>query len=310
MNKFVITLPLLALIACSQNISETPSPSEDIIQSKDDIFAINSSLPDFFNCMDENLIPIISAHRGGNPENSILGMANTLAISPAMMEIDVASIADGTLVLMHDDTVNRTTNGTGPIADLSRTKFDALRIVENSKVLSERPPTLEEALTWADGKTILQLDMKRSVDYDDVIAAVKKAGAEKRVLFIAYTLAQAKILHRKMPDAMISVTITDGDKLAKFEDSGIPSNQVLAWTGNSETDEALYKTLDNKGIEVIFGTLGGRNSIDKKIAKAGSYNLYTDFISNGVDILATDTPAAAVSQIRKNGGTLSPAACL
>ena len=97
---------------------------------------------------------------------------------------------------------------------------------------------------------------------------------------------------------MMSVPISN---IADFEvciDKGISPDRLLAWTGNRETNSALYQALDDAGVEVIFGTLGGRSSIDKDIAASGSDDRYQEIISQGVDILATDRPMAAFDVLK------------
>lgn len=62
---------------------------------------------------------LVSAHRGGFttkfPENAIATMAHTLTIAPALLEVDLRRTADGKWILMHDETLDRTTDGTGMV---------------------------------------------------------------------------------------------------------------------------------------------------------------------------------------------------
>ena len=64
---------------------------------------------------------LVSAHRGGPrpglPENSLPAFDHALNYAPALLETDVRRLADGTFVLLHDDTLDRTTTGTGEVAD-------------------------------------------------------------------------------------------------------------------------------------------------------------------------------------------------
>src|SRR5690606_36039451 len=109
----------------------------------------------------------------------------------------IAETRDGVLVLMHDEDVDRTTNGSGLVRDLTLAELQALHLRDDDgRVLDARAPTFREALDWAAGRTILELDVQRGVSYEDVIAEVRAAGAENRVIFITYSDDAAARVHR------------------------------------------------------------------------------------------------------------------
>jgi len=70
-----------------------------------------------------NDVPLISGHRGGTtkgfPENCIAAFENTLRYTPAFFEIDPRLTKDSVIVLMHDPTLERTTNGSGKVSDFT-----------------------------------------------------------------------------------------------------------------------------------------------------------------------------------------------
>lgn len=99
---------------------------------------------------------------------------------------DVRMTRDGHLVMVHDATVDRTTNGRGKVADLTLAQLQALRLRDDmggpSSVLTEhRIPTVEAMLAASAGRIVLNLDIKDAV-HVETIAAVHRAGAEDRVL--------------------------------------------------------------------------------------------------------------------------------
>ncbi|MBD0425595.1 glycerophosphodiester phosphodiesterase family protein [Aquisalinus flavus] len=264
-----------------------------------------TGLNGFFDCLEGEGVTLVAAHRGGTVENSIAGMEMILAEVPALMEVDVNVSADGVLFLMHDDTLERTTTGTGAIADRNWHYISTLTVEGPDGTRYDSPPTLASALAWAEGKTILELDIKRAVDYDDVVAAVKQAGATDRIIYIAYTSAQAEKLHRLHPHAMISATLDDPGDLDLID---VPADRLLGWTGYTEPDTKVFDELNAADVEVIFGTLGGRDSIDNRLAATGAYDYYADLARAGVDIIATDQPIAAYNAMKKAGlKTASPA---
>jgi glycerophosphoryl diester phosphodiesterase len=73
--------------------------------------------------------PLVMAHRGGKglwPENTLYAFEQAVAMGVDVLEMDMHSTADGVLVVMHDDTVDRTTDGTGPVSALTLAELKAL----------------------------------------------------------------------------------------------------------------------------------------------------------------------------------------
>jgi glycerophosphoryl diester phosphodiesterase len=102
------------------------------------------------------LTPVqVIAHRGGAkyaPENTLAAFKNAIAQGADWLEFDVQMTRDGALVVIHDETVDRTTNGTGAVGDLSLEQIKALDAGNGEQV-----PTFEEvvALAKASGTKIL-----------------------------------------------------------------------------------------------------------------------------------------------------------
>ena len=90
--------------------------------------------------------------------------ANTLAQGPLILELDLRRTADGVIVLMHDETLDRTTTGTGDISQMSFADLAQFQLVDNEgEVTPYRIPSLSEVLNWARGRALVQLDVKRTV---------------------------------------------------------------------------------------------------------------------------------------------------
>lgn len=241
-----------------------------------------------------NPVPMVSYHRGGPapgfPENSIEAMRNALSYGYGLMEIDVAQLKDGTLILMHDDTLSRTTTGEGAVRQQTWDDVKDLYLKDNDgKVTSYRIPRLRDVLLWAKGRTIVTLDFKRGVDFAKVAAMVEETGAQDYTAGISYTLDQAITYNRLAPNMPLSIGMSSDDDIAAFDASGIPSDLVLAWTGTRLRDPAFYKKLHARGWRVLVGTLGWRpTSIDNQI-KAGTSDVsYRDIMEMGADVIATD----------------------
>jgi glycerophosphoryl diester phosphodiesterase len=139
---------------------------------------------------------VVIAHRGCHepaprhgfgpaPENGVSALEHCVALRVDMMETDVRETKDGYLVMVHDETVDRTTTGTGKVADLTLAQIKALRLRQNeggrdAPVTAEQVLTLDEMLALAKGRITLNLDVKDAI-YPEVIAAVRAAGAQDRV---------------------------------------------------------------------------------------------------------------------------------
>ncbi|MEX0300603.1 MAG: glycerophosphodiester phosphodiesterase family protein [Kordiimonas sp.] len=289
-----LTLPVLAQ-------ESVPAPENDAVRYVLEI--PKGGLKNFLRWT-PNRIPMISHHRGGPapgyPENAIETMDNALKYGPGLMEIDVMQLKDGTLVLMHDDTLDRTTTGSGEAKKKNWEEIKELRLKDwNGLVTEFRVPTLKQALRWAKGRAILTLDIKRGTDFDKVVKEVVEAGAEDYTAAIAYTHQQALAFHTAAPDMPISISARDVSEIKAIEDSGIPSDRVIAWTGTRLLSPEHYMALHAKGWRVIVGTLGGRDTaIDKQIAASGKNARYLEIFAMGADIIATDRFWAVQQQIR------------
>ncbi|MDH7569811.1 MAG: glycerophosphodiester phosphodiesterase family protein [Armatimonadota bacterium] len=110
---------------------------------------------------------MVIAHRGDSvhaPENTLAAFRRALALGVTDIETDVRAAADGTLLLLHDATVDRTTDGTGPLVSLTSGEVRALDAGSwfAARFAGERIPLLEEALDLCEGRARLHLELKES----------------------------------------------------------------------------------------------------------------------------------------------------
>ncbi len=135
-------------------------------------FAVNLSLISF----SQN--PIIIAHRGASgyaPENTLASFEKAIQMGALIVETDAHQTKDSVVVLMHDLSVDRTTNGKGNIRDLTGDEFEKLVIdwhpslVSSSGVDNKRdtihPPTLEETIQLINGRCKLLIELKKGNSY-------------------------------------------------------------------------------------------------------------------------------------------------
>jgi len=276
--KRVLIAAALALASCGP----TPDGANlDAGGGGDTAVAAPSNLASYFDCLRGGGFTALSAHRGGPApgfaENAIPTFENTLRQAPgSFLEVDIARTADGVLVLMHDDRVERTTTGNGAVAELDMAQLLAFSLEDDEgRRVDARVPTLREALEWADGRTVLELDIKRGVRYEDVISEVDLAGAMRRVVFITYSVEGAARLARLAPQAMMYTTISSVRELDTLERRGVDISRIVAWVGTNTPDAGLVRTLAERGVETRAGMFGeGRD--------------FSNAPRNGVQIVAVD----------------------
>lgn len=275
--KRVLIAAALALAACG------PAPDGAGAAGEPNGRAVSapSNLAGYFDCLRDGGFTAISAHRGGPTsgfaENAIPTFENTLRQAPgSFLEVDIARTADGVLVLMHDDRVERTTTGAGAVSELDMAQLLAFSLEDESgRRTDARVPTLREALDWAEGRAVLELDIKRGVRYEDVIADVEAAGAMSRVVFVTYSVDGAARLARLAPQAMIYTTISNIRELDTLERRDVDLTRIVAWLGTSTPDAGLVRELAERGVESRAGMFGdGRD--------------FSNASRNGVQIVAVD----------------------
>lgn len=293
----LVLLQLIGLLSFSATLAQqsfninTPNPK---------------ALQKFFTWT-ENRIPLVSAHRGGIvdslPENSIAAFAHTNQNTYALIECDVRLSKDSVLVLMHDKTLERTTSGQGNVSDYTWAELQKLYLKDNRGNTTEyRIPTLAQTLTWAKGRVLLTLDIKRGVPANLVVEQIRKYRAESYALVITYNMKDARTYHQLAPEVMQSVTFRSMKDYENFERSGIPYEQIIAFVGVDQFDSKVIQALHKKGVFCILGTM---RETDKQ-AKSRGPNVYKTLINQGIDILATDNPIIARQSIESYLKNKSP----
>lgn len=241
---------------------------------------------------------LVSAHRGGAgkgfPENCIATFEHTLKQTSSMMEIDPRYTKDGHLVLHHDATLERTTNGKGAVADFTLQELKQLRLKDPEGNLTEYPiPTLDEALDWARGKTILVMDQKK-VPLRVRIGKIEEHHAEAYVILIVSSLEDAKLCHAMNQHIMMELIMPNREKFKAFDKTGVPWSNIVAFVGHSPPQDLdLLDMIHSKGSRCMAGS--SRN-IDRQFISRNVKNIaalrkeYVALLDKGVDIIETDLP--------------------
>lgn len=285
--KFVYSILLVLVVACRPvpQKSYIPVPRQGLVK---------------FLKYSPGFKPMISSHRGGGdipgyPENCLESFEFLASKIPNMIECDIEITKDSVLMMMHDNTLDRTTTGKGKIIAQNWDEIKDVRLKDNAGALTTfKIPTLEDVIKWGKNKVIYTLDVKRNTPYEKVVAMVKKLHAEDYCVIITYDVNQAKKVYELDPNLMISVTIRDLKEYERHQQAGIPDKNMVAFIGTREPNKEFNDFLHKKGICTILGTLG---NLDKMAIAKGDY-LYKGFVNNGADILSTDRMIDAYEAIK------------
>ncbi len=195
--------------------------------------------------------PLRIGHRGAAgraPENTLAALELAIEYGVDMVEFDVRRSADGALVLLHDDSVDRTTNGEGRIDELS---LSVLRELDAGG--GDRIPLLEEALACLSGRAGVMIELKVRGIAADVCAKVQSSDYQGIVIYASFFHEELLIVRRLMGDALT---------LALFEDAPIHSTAfaIEAQTTHAGlaldiVTPALVQALQDQGIKVFVFTV-------------------------------------------------------
>ena len=161
----------------------------------------------------EMITPLRIAHRGASgpglaPENTLAACEKALQVGVDMLEIDVRATRDGQIVVLHDAALDRTTNGTGLVADLlgeEVRQFDAGRWF-SADFAGERVPLLEDVLDLARNQAVVLIEIKADGIAERVLQVIEAANATERVVVQAFnpqTVRRLNLLAPTLPTALL-----------------------------------------------------------------------------------------------------------
>ncbi len=146
---------------------------------------------------------VVVGHRGASayePENTLASIRRALDMGADAVEVDVRLSADGVPVVIHDDTVDRTTDGTGRVGDMS---LDELRGLDAGG--GERIPTLGEALGEVRGRGVLFLELKVREAAAPALDLVRGEDMLEEVLFTSFSAETLRDLREAEPSSHLGL---------------------------------------------------------------------------------------------------------
>lgn len=248
---------------------------------------LNEILVEFNN--PNSQIVMIAAHRAQHtkyPENSLAAISHSIKSGVDIIEIDVRQTKDGRLVLMHDRTIDRTTNGSG---ELSFYTYDQLQDFYLEKDISDslihKIPLLEEALRLAKDKIMIDLDIK-GAQVKKIVSIVKKTKTETQAVFFDSEFAVLDSILTLDPTLLImprAYSAEDVDRIVA------DYNPRIIHIDGSFYNQLVVSKIKKSGARVWINALGKPDSI----ASSGNISLaYDSIIVGGANIIQTDLPHA------------------
>jgi glycerophosphoryl diester phosphodiesterase len=225
------------------------------------------------------------------PDNTLAGVRRAAAAGADAAEVDVRTTKDGVLVCLHDDTVDRTTDGKGKVAELTLAEIKKLDagVRFDAKYKGERVPTLREVLELAKGQVGVMLDLKEDGEpYARAIAAeVCEFGEPKKLIIGVRSVEHAKLLGKLLPDARQIGLVPTADDIEAFAKAGVKVIRLWPkWLG----DEALVPKVRKLGLELHLGTgMGTREEV-------------LPLLAHGPKSLSSDDPARLVKTLKEIRG--------
>jgi glycerophosphoryl diester phosphodiesterase len=174
---------------------------------------------------------VIVAHRGGivegYPENTLAAFRHAITVGAAVIEIDIRGTRDGEVVIIHDETLNRTTNGTGPVANYTLEelrKFDA--------GCGEQIPTYEEVLELVSNtgvKLLLDIKVNPMLDKRTVVRLTEKHGAVSDIIVGVRNLDDLREFRTLNPGIRTLGFIATPFEIKKYATAGV--DIIRLWSG-------------------------------------------------------------------------------
>ncbi len=232
---------------------------------------------------------LIAAHRGGHltvPENSLASIDEAIRAGADIVELDVRETRDGIMVLLHDKRLDRTTTAQGELGDFTYAETQQFYLTHQGKGTPYRIPTFREALAYAKGRAIIDIDFKISgmEAREKAYEIISELGMEEQVLFFLYDYTEMDSLYKINPRIKMMPRAYTDDQMRKIIDKGMTD---IIHIDPSFEKSPLLDEARKKGIRLWINTLG---EVDAQYTD--NQNSYRKFIERfkGIGAIQTDFP--------------------
>ncbi len=256
---------------------------------------------------------LVVSHRGdwrNAPENSLLAFQNCIDMNVDMVELDLKKTKDGHLVLMHDKTIDRTTNGKGQPADYTLEELKKFRLRNGmGRVTFHTIPTLEEVLNLTKGKILINIDKGYDYFKDVYELLVKTNTIDQVVIKSGNSYEKVKADNRDVLDKVIYMPIVNLDKpgAEEFID-GYMAIKPVAFECNFKeyTPEVarLLKKIKDSGSKIwinsLWESLNAKHDDDRAVELKQPDETWGWILQQGASIIQTDRPQQLIQYLKKH----------
>ena len=258
---------------------------------------------------------LVASHRGdwrNYPENSLPAIRSAIEMGVDIVEIDLALTSDSVLVLCHDRTIDRTTSGKGPIAEIT---YDSIRRVNlragQNAVTHWKVPTLEEALILCKDKIVVNID-KGFQYYGLIHPLLEKYGMLEQVLIKSNVTAdRAAATFSKYDDNCLFMPIVNFGKksyrkiLESYERLKYPLPAYeICWSEYTPEVETCMREVIAGGsklwVNSLWPSLNG-GLCDDAAVEGDPAEVYGKLVDMGATLIQTDRPELLISYLRSRG---------
>ena len=259
---------------------------------------------------DESTV-LVAAHRGdwrNYPENSLEGINSAIEMGVDIVELDLQCTKDSVLILMHDNTLDRTTTGKGNVSKYTLDEIRKLNLRNGCAIKTiHKIPTLEEALLLVKGKILVNLD-KADRYFDMVVPLLEKTGTTKQVIMKGRkSVKEVKSLYGHYLRDVIYMPIVDLDnqnaeiEINKFVSDLSPvAFELLFEKDSNKLPYKIKETLKGKSLiwyNTLWNTMAGGHDDDMSLGNLeDGYGYLIDKL--GCRIIQTDRPAYLLTYLR------------
>ena len=262
---------------------------------------------------------VVISHRGdwrNYPENSIPAIESIIRMGVDMMELDVKMTKDSVLVLCHDKTINRTTNGKGKVSDMT---YDSLmtfnlKRAHGVKTDSIKMPTLREALLCCKDRILVNVDHAYPY-YKEIVELTEELGVTGQVLMKGKSsIDKVNEDMSKHENNLLYMPIIDINKpkgqalFAEYVDRGVvPMAFEVCWKENGPEMEDCVAKIKNMGSKLWVNTFwpsvcgGFGNDDDAALEAADPADVYEQYLKMGAAMIQTDRPKLLINYLRSVG---------
>lgn len=226
--------------------------------------------------------PLVIGHRGARgheAENTLASFRRALEMGVDMVEFDVHAAKTGEPVVIHDATVDRTTNGTGRVADMTLAEIRRLRCANGEPL-----PTLAEAMAAVGGRAAVNVELKSAACAAAVAGYFRKKDL-RRVLFSAFDWSALEILARLLPRARLGVLVGRYNRLKRPFHA---AKRLGAWSVNPSVKlltRAFVRRAHEAGFRVLAYGAASRARV-RHCLKKGADGFFADYPDQARQVVA------------------------